>query len=376
MSIYHNLMLFANNETLIQKGQKLFLDGKVLPSKNELIPHWHTYGVKDYEKINEVVAPTIHLLNANYNSEEYFKLSHCNCEYYHMTNFCHHIIAVLAHLDNKYKSVDVTTKVSDSLWNSLMLGEKSTVLNQYKYNLQNYFEFSWDERDIIKNLGSLSKDIVKYTELKDMLTDVLHTNITDFTKEMKIIDLFAHNYLSSQNSAIWFRIFLPYLKKTHSLNKEHLGIKTFLNIYSNIFTIDAHTDIIKYLKNFDSDVKHEISKYFITHYKKQPKIWQSFALQSQDQKTLIDNLDTFDIKVMLQIANICPHEQDLIENKVFNLMKEWSNFLYTTDYTDILNVVEKWYLIYGKTDLFIEAIDYITTNHSKKKTLIKELQGY
>jgi hypothetical protein len=62
MSIYSNLANLINNETLVHKGQKLYLDGKVLSSTEYLIPHWKTYGVTDNGQLHEVVAPTIHLL--------------------------------------------------------------------------------------------------------------------------------------------------------------------------------------------------------------------------------------------------------------------------------------------------------------------------
>ncbi len=376
MSIYNSINQLINNETLIQKGQKLYLEGKVLVSKAELIPHWYNYGIKDHDKIYEVIAPTIHLINPEYRSDEYFKLAHCNCEYYHMMGYCHHISAVLSLLEDKYKSTDNTTKVNDSLWDTLILGEKSTVLNQYKFNLTNYFEFDWDERDITKNLGSISKDIIKYPEVKDILSEALNISSKEFNNEIKIIQLFTHPYLSAQNSALWFRLFMPYLKKIHSLNKESLGVKTYVNIYSNIFTIDSHIDIINFLKSMDDDVKYSISQYLMKYYKKQPRVWMSYALKAEDKKSLIQNLDSFEVRDLLQIANICPHDQDLIENKVFNLIKEWSNFLYNNDYSELLSTIEKWYLTYGKTELFIEAIDYIVTNHPKKKNLIKELQNY
>ncbi|MGL4759283.1 MAG: hypothetical protein ACRCXZ_08155 [Patescibacteria group bacterium] len=377
MSIYKEIMNFVNNETLIQKGQKLFIEGKVLTSKAEVIPQWFSYGVKDRDEIYEILAPNIHLIKPDLEFESFFKLAHCNCEYYHMMGHCHHLIAVLAHLDNKFKSANnEVTKVNDSLWDSLMLGEKTTIVSQYKYHLDNFFEFNWGERDITKNLGSISKDMIKYPEIKDIISDALKKHHKDFNNEKKIISLFTHSYIAAQNSGIWFRLFLPYLKSMHTLNKEQLGIKIFLNIYSSIFTIDSHNDIISFLKKYESDEKKIISKYFLDHYKKQPKIWQSFALQAQDQITLIENIEVFDIRVLLQISNICPNEQDLIENKVFNLIKEWSDFLITTDYTELLTSIEKWYLTYGKTEKFIEATDYIIASHPKKKNLIKELENY
>jgi hypothetical protein len=376
MSIYSKINKLVPNETLIQKGQKLYLEGKVLASKEELIPHWHNYGVKDHDKIQEVTLPTIHLINPEFCSMDFYKLAHCNCEYFHIMGYCHHISAVLSLLDDKYKSSDETTKVSDSLWDTLMLGEKSTILNQYKFHLANYFEFSWEERDITKNLGSISKDIIKYPEVKDILSEALQKGSKEFNNEVKIISLFTHPYLSAQNSALWFRIFIPYLKRIHSLNKESMGIKMFVNIYSNIFTIDSHVDMLNFLKSMDDDVKYGITLYLTRFYKKQPKVWMIYALKAEDKKSLIQNLDSFDIPQLLIIANICPHDQDLIENKVYNLVKEWSNFLFSTDYTELLSVIEKWYLTYGKTELFIDAIDYIIINHPKKKNLIKELQNY
>ncbi|MGL4759155.1 MAG: hypothetical protein ACRCXZ_07475, partial [Patescibacteria group bacterium] len=89
-----------------------------------------------------------------------------------------------------------------------------------------------------------------------------------------------------------------------------------------------------------------------------------------------NNIDSFPINNLFQIANICPYDQELIENKIYNLIKEWTNFLYNNDYTELLSTIEKWYLTFGKTELFIEAIDYIISNNPKKRNLIKELQSY
>ena len=123
MSIYSNLADLINNDTLNNKGKKLYLDGKVLSSKDYIIPHWKSYGVTDNSQIYEVIAPTIHLIDAEYEDMNYFKLAHCNCEYYSHMGYCHHICAVLASLDNQYKSANVETKVNPSLWDTLMVGE-------------------------------------------------------------------------------------------------------------------------------------------------------------------------------------------------------------------------------------------------------------
>jgi hypothetical protein len=376
MSVYSNLATLINNDTLLQKGQKLYLEGKVLASKENLIPHWKTYGVTDNNQIYEVVAPTIHLIEADYNNIEYFKLAHCNCEYYGHMGYCHHICAVLSSLDNQYKSVDVETKVNPSLWDTLMVGEKSTVINQYKYNLNNYFEFNWDERNITKELGSLAKDLKKYPELKDILTNQLKLSSKEFVKEKKIITLFTHPYLSSQNSTEWFKIFLPFLIKINDRYIVELGLKVYLNLYSGLYQISTHNDIIKYLQSYDADQKTEISKSLQANYIKQPHVWMDYAVKSQDKTTLLKNLESFDPLSLVTIASLYPYEHDLIENKLYNQVKVWVDFLVSTDYTELLTVIEKWYLVIGKTEKFIELTEYIIAAHPKKKNLLKEIQNY
>jgi hypothetical protein len=376
MSFYLNIANLLNNDTLLQKGQKLFLDGNVLVSKDPLINHWYNYGVKDNGNVIEVIAPTIHLLDASYCNIEYFKLAHCSCEYYAHMGYCHHICAVLSHLDNKYKSNNVETKVNPSLWDSLMLGEKSTVINQYKFNLKNFFEYNWDDRDITKNLGSLAKDLKKYPELTSILREQLQLASKEFINEKKIIKLFIHSYLSSQNSLEWFLIFKPYLSKIHDMYLVELGVKIYLNLYSGLYLSNSHNEIIKFLQNFDADKKRQISQELILNYIKQPKIWTDFAIKAQDKVTLLDNLDSFDPLTLLTIGGLYPYEHDLIENKVYNQIKVWVDFLVSTDYTELLTVIEKWYLVFGKTEKFIDMIDYISQTHPKKKSLLKELDVY
>jgi hypothetical protein len=376
MSFYINIANTIANETIVQKGQKLFLEGKVIETKEPLIPNWFSYGVKDNGNVFEVIAPTIHFIDPLYNSDNFFKLAHCNCEYYTHMGYCHHICAVLTHLDNVYKVSNKETKVNPSLWDTLMLGEKTTILNQYKFNLNEYFQHNWDDRDITKNLGSLPKDLKKFPELKTILLDILHPNSKLFENEKKLINLFNHNYLASQNSLDWFLIFRPYLIKIHSLNKEELLQKTYLNLYAKIFQVDSEKEIINFIRAFDSDIKTNVSEKLKIIYAKQPIIWSEFAFISQDKKTLMSSLDIFESKMLLEIGNLYPYEHDIIEIKLYNQVKVWIDFLYSTDYTDLLKIIEKWYLVFGKTEKFIEIIDYIESTHPKKKNLIKEIKSY
>jgi hypothetical protein len=80
--------------------------------------------------------------------------------------------------------------------------------------------------------------------------------------------------------------------------------------------------------------------------------------------------------MLLKIASLYPDYQDIIEVKISNQLKVWSDFLTNGQYQETLTVIAQWYIIAGRSEKLVETIDYIRAQHAKKRNLIKELDSY
>ena len=102
-------------------------------------------------------------------------------------------------------------------------------------------------------------------------------------------------------------------------------------------------------------------------------LWLDFVLTSRYEQFLVDNLDKFDPDLLIDVAYILPEQREIIEIKIMNQVKVWSDFTKSGDYTDIINTMIKWAKL-GRSDYFWETIKYVQNQHKRKPSLIKALK--
>ena len=200
--------------------------------------------------------------------------------------------------------------------------------------------------------------------------------VKDFVNEIKIIHLFTHSYLSSQNSTIWLQLFLKYLNNIHQLNQVKLGTKIYLNLYNSIYQVSSIPDYQNFLKGFTEEQKYLISQELKNDYLKHNNVWIDYCLIAEDKKRLRESFSLFDPNLLLRLTKLFPEDQDIIENLLFNQIRTYSDYLTSSDYTQFLQIFDKWFDTYGRSEKLIEMIEYVIDSHPKKKSLIKELRSY
>jgi hypothetical protein len=393
MAFYLDIAKTMHLEALVLRGQKLYLEGKVREGKLALLDNWYSYFVTDNFETYEVVAPTIHLLSPT--GENFFKVSKCECEYFHHYGYCPHLVAVLALLDTKHSSffysenLDSLEVNSNDIWQAISTNQKATIVNKYNFQLNALKEYSrsetWSYQTLTKNLGDLPKDLEKYPETAGLLEQYLKLAFQDYKEQKKALSLFYHNYLSAYKTLRWFSFFTPYLDSVFEQNGVKLILNLFINLQSGIYDNQSDRQAVKQeitriIRFFDPEVLDLCLAEIKKNYAFDSKYWISFCFLAGLKDTLLQDLDLLEPKQMLAVLELSPENQDLIEQKILNQVKIWSDFLGFTgqasnslEYKEIIEFFDDWYHLLGKTSTMEKAIEYYKEYHYKKKTLIKEL---
>jgi hypothetical protein len=383
MSYYLDIAKEINLETLVQRGQKLFLDGKVVRN-SELIENWFSYTIESYE----VICPTLHLLSGKeLESGIFYKLSKCQCEYHKHYDFCQHVFAVLAFLDDKYSKEEFKNNLkaedfqSTDIWKSISQGEKSSIINNYIFQFRALKEYtrsdSWSENTITKNLGNLPKDLQKYPEIEDFFKNFLSESFKDFKEQKKAISLLVHPYLISYDGKKWLSYFTPYLPKVHQNNSLILITNLYENLANQIIPKNLSKDVFAIINSFPIEKREEAFITFREVYSQRNELWIEYCFKAKLPELLIKNIDLLDPINMIKIIELDPTKADLVERKVFNHAKVCSDFLPNGgDYQDILELFDIWHDLLGKTPLLEEAIEYFKEFHPKKRSLLLELSKF
>ena len=385
-------------------GQKLYLDGKVSKIE-EIITNWYTYTVKDPQaqlqsshKSVYTTCPKLHILTKMDKTIElytqFMKLSKCNCHYFSHYGYCHHIISVMFSMDDEYRKEYDTSKISrinfqttpnsNSLWDQITNVDKESSINNYRNSLKAFYEHNWSSTQIIKHLSSLTKDMERYQELVDYYNNKATIASTDYSLQKKLIKLITNPYLGSYKPEKWLLIHLEFADNIHPNNQEDLLKVLFVNYFSGVYSgTTKPKELLKTLQQYSSrvgeDVLETIAESFYLASKSGSNSysdWIDFCKITLFLDPLINSLDKLDPLTLLSIAGQLPEQQDLIDIKISNQVRIWSDFMPVGEYSELLEVLDKWQTILGRTDNFTDTVKYIIDFHRKKSSLVKELKEY
>jgi hypothetical protein len=406
MPYYLEIAKSVGSENMLHKGQKLYLDGKVLYNQDlKLIPNWYVYTVTDNIGEYQLIVPAIHLLTLDNPEALFFKLAKCECEYYRHYGFCTHLMGVLSHFDDRFcndfnnpqayldlinsesnlqDSSDQNLNPLESLWGKISKPEVETLVSHYSYLFRSLLEYdkstTWSNEIIIKNFSNLPRDLLKYPKLVGVFEQFLNDCVVDYTNQNKLIALFTNPYLGSIDTITWFNYFAPFYNQININHTPLMLYKIFCNYKSKIYdstNLDKQqfkTTLSALFGSFDSNLVLEpVFKMLLLL---PNNSYVDFGIMANLPELLMVNCDQLEPDDLIKIAKKFDDHREFFELKIFSQVKIISDFLGVGDYNPLLQLIDQWFVSLGNSKQFEEAVLYIQQNNSTRRKLAKELEAY
>jgi SWIM zinc finger len=362
------------------RGLKYYLDGKVLSHQDLVLDLWRKYKVSS-NRIYEVQIPLLHLALSpkKFDKADLALLESvsCECGYFQEFGICKHIVAVCGSLENEFninlkknkrrQTESLASNVFDSILEVNLERKIRTFLIQFEDFLETgYKNINWFENFIIE-----LKDDLKYKELLPKIKDFIVEKVEKYEFEKKILRLTMPSLrLDSKN---WWRIWmqvLPHFTKENQLKFWQKAWESYT--VNNLYEVENEFSIS--LKILDSELKNKILEKLQVEFEEDEKVWVDFVLKAEMQVWIEENLNLLDPVYLLKVIKQMPDIREKVEIHLLQQIKLWSDFLSTgQNYDEVVNVFKIWQNELGGSSYFEEALDYLKSNHPKKKKLFREI---
>ncbi len=371
---------------IICLGQKVYLDGMILDKKDIGIANFREYRVKEGSVNYSVQTPLWHLVLTTNDSEKIqelvSKFSYCDCAYYDQVGFCKHLVAVFESINNEFFSNE---KIKQAIT------PKKDIINSENL-IQNLFDFDrnkWQQQSLIKLEQYFTKSsnslawwefIVleikkqKLTEFKNTIVKILESKLKIYENEKKVIPLLNQSLILDFDS--WFENTQSISDKLTERNYYQFWSQTWrvLNGISSNKDLKNNSVLNIYLSQKDDQFKSNILELLKENYQESPQLWLQFVMDSRYEDFIIKNIDSYDPELLLKIIEILPENREKIEQKLAYKVRIWIDFLMSGDYGELQTFLNNWKIL-GKSYYFEKTLEYIKANHSKKRSLIKFVEG-
>jgi uncharacterized Zn finger protein len=360
---------------IYQRGIKYYLEGNVLGFEDLILDYWRLYKVKG-KNTYEIKIPILHL---TINPDKFNKAdialeqsSSCDCPYFIEYGLCKHIVAVCASLEKEFndpqKKLNQKT-VLDSIFEASEKKIKQEFLSKLDIfmNSSKSQNLTWLEKFIIE-----SKNKENYKEFLSDLQPKFINYLDTFEHEQKMMQILP---ISMQFGGFsWWQVWKSVITKFLPQNQVKIYISLWRMNLANLF-LDFKADFIDNIRNLEENIKLEIIFKLKEDFSNLPEYYISFGIKSQCSTWLKSNLEFFDPLKLLEIVEFKSDWQDEIERLIFRQIQIWSDFLTSnSDYREILETIDKWQKVLGRSDLFEDAIKYLKQNHNKKRRFLSQLE--
>jgi hypothetical protein len=384
------------DSTIINRGQKLFLDGKVLFKRDLVLDYWQIFDVIDTTNTYRVKLPLLHLaLNRDkwHDSYQAFQeTASCTCQYFAEYGLCRHFTSVCAFLDHKYKikqaqmnNIFGESNTEVSIFDNIDKAESSRLTNYWLNEI---------ERIILENRASeyskflsqltteLNLDFNKnYSTFFQSLDKIILKYSKDFILEKNVLNLAIETLL--HNSKLWWSYWEKIVFSADFQNAKSFWAKLFnwrsdANIQSILsLSIGKAKDI------FNNEQKQEIFDkvfYGYNHTTSNPSTaifsaQYEFAILFEFNQWLEDNLSYLDTVKLFHVADIYPNLTDQIEIYIKNQIKGLIFMFSSQNIDEILQLLELWENKIGTNDNFLDLLHELKStgsrSHKVKSLLIK-----
>jgi SWIM zinc finger len=385
-------------------GIRLYLDGSVGTIEKLLIDNWRIYNVKDSLKVYRVTMPVLHLVLSrnkfNDAVEAILQSTNCTCSYFHEFGACKHVVAVCQSMQKEFLEVEgkgqLTKKrdleaVGNVLGNIFDVEQKSKFRKLHEL-FETYFAKSevksiyWFEQFVHEvkktkgkvkmNNGSIFSSIdfgdpnIDYTPFLVELKSIFQNKLRDYDQEKKVYYLMTVSLQAG--GRFWWEFWQDLIPGFSQRQQLRLWSEVYRWKMSRI-TLDYNDLITAKLVSMDDAEKKLILEKLQQDYENNLRLWLDFVLTSRYEQFLVDNLDKFDPELLIDIAYILPEKLEVIEVRIMNQVKIWSDFMKAGEYQEIVHLLSKWVKL-GRSDYFWETMKYIQNQHKKKPKLMSILK--
>jgi hypothetical protein len=381
------------NESTYQRGLKYYLEGKTSKKMDLELDFWREYQVIG----NSEYLIKIPILHLALDSSKFAKASialeqivTCNCGYFCDYNkICKHIVAVCASLEDEFglnlKKIKTQIKTQretkyqrNNIFKDIFEAEKDKQIRHFQYNWQDYLtssrnnpskHFSFLE-EFVRNV---SKSPEEYQEFLESWQKDLFEDLRDYEKEKKIVQIIPLSILVGKKT--WWDFWRKLLIEESFGEESWINLnQSFWKIYFSQTNSDISQSILNFLKNLKKSQKEVLFKNLKLEFESKQEVWLNFALEVGYFNWLDANMDFLDPLILIDLALKNSENREEIETRILDKIKVWSDFLPSDgNYTEILEVFDKWQLKLGQSLYFEEAKKYFEQNHKKKRKLIKGL---
>ncbi len=374
------------NDSVYASGIKLYLEGKVIDTKDMSLPHWKTCKVHGNNESLHVTFPEIHNLIPTQSEQiQTNALKHhaqCTCPYFVEYGTCKHIVAICCQYDDtlgkkiqKQPSKTEAVRI-DSTMNSLIdtmfavEGQKTSrkwinQIDQYMTRLNSEDCFWFDE--IVRNVAGNPSD---YTGFIVDFQSYIDTHIQTFEYEAKIVELIKHSLYFGEK--LWWDFWLPILPKLSQEAQLKIWVSSWKLYLAGVFNMWKQ-DFLYQLRENDLEFNHTILEKLQHDFRDKSEFWTRFVIEAQITGWIEENFEKLDPLNLLKIVQHVSDKQESIEEAIYKHIRVWSDFLTTGSYDQIIEVFQAWKDTLGQTDIYQDAQNYIKLHHPKKKSLLGKI---
>ncbi len=374
MLSYQNLVKSLVDEAIYKRGLKIYLEGFVSTPRNMILDNWRLYSVRDVHDVYFVKTPVLHLALAS----DKFDLAgssveesvSCSCSYFLEYGICKHIVAVFADLDNEFsKSYSQNEASTENLMEAIFASDTvkkhrkwlETIDQLLSRDTTNYYYLDEISRTL-KNQEDIHQPFFK--ELAKIIEGV----IGDYSREKRLVRIISESILVNRDS--WLDFWREYFTAIDVDNQ----IRLYISLWKIYWVTSKNKE--EFLEVFispDQCIKENVFNELHGEFIEDKMVWIEYAFASRYYDWLIDNMDRLDPKLLIRIAEIFPEKREEIEIKIMNQIKQWSDFLPSGDYEMVVDVFKTWSQKLGKSDYYMDSINYFRANHRLKKKLLSQL---
>jgi hypothetical protein len=295
---------------------------------------------------------------------------HCNCSYFLEYGICKHIVAVFADLDNEFSSNYKSREESeDNLMDAIFASD--TVKKHRKW-LETIDQLLSRDTTNFYYLDEISRTLKNQEDIHQPffkeLSKIIDQVIGDYSREKRLVRIISESILVNRDS--W----LPFWKEYFIALDQDNQIRLFISLWKIYWvTSKNNNDFLEVFVTPLDYVKDNVFNELRGEFIEDKKVWIEYGFAARYYSWFTNNLDKLDPKLLIRYALIFPENMEEIEIKIMNQVKQWSDFLHSGDYDMVIDVFKFWSEKLGKSDYYMDSVNYFRANHPLKKKLLNGL---
>ena len=374
---------------ILQRGQKLYLNKGVLSKQDMVLDFWRLYLVRGTSRTDEyrVTIPLLHLaLNQKKWSQSKQALEEtatCECAYFEEYGVCKHIVCACAAIDDEFNFQNLKKGQESNTDNQIVADVFGQILEAQTQKEENQwlknFEIvivnpSWHDKS--RWLSQMTTQIrtspENYLEFWALLKKTAENYCKVFEKERSCLTLAVETLIFDGD--LWWKFWQGLIADSDFQNVKYFWLR-IIQWQSDININRIFGELMSFARQKYTDAqKLQILDLATTQNKLNPKSQLKIAMDFQILSWLKGNLDKIDPSNLLDIVELFPDDAEKIEISIYNQLLEWVDLLPPGEGEEVLEVMRKWKVILGNSDLLQDLGKYIGTNLKRRRNFVREVK--